>query len=304
MLGGGVASFSIFGNVDPGEAGLDTLSMTLSHDPSDLQIIHSGESDTSISAADGFLEMPNYDASSGVITFAAAAVPSFTDLSKPILTFEANVLDTSEPIGIDITNARVDETDQADSDLSVSLSDVMVTTEVVGMGGQPLDDVRVAYEVETPSGQQKTIDLPIGAASGVGRHALERDSALKVSAERDYDAASDDAVEVDDALEALRMVVGLSKSDGSEAQWHDYVAADINQNGAVTVNDALSILKAVVGLEDDAPPEWVFVDRDGDYTGMERGSVSYTEGIELASVDSEASLGLTGILLGDIDGSY
>jgi len=304
MLDGGVASFSVFANVDPGEVGLETVSMTLSHDPSDLQIIHSGEGDTSISAADGFLGLPNYDVGSGVITFAAAAVPSLTDLSKPILSFEADVLDTSEPIGIDITNASLDDIDQTNADLSVDLSDVMVTTEVVGMGGQSLDDVRVAYEIVTPSGQQQMVDLPIAAASGPSGYALERGSGLKVTAERDYDAASEDAVDVRDALEALRMVVGLSKSDGSKAQWHDYLAADIDQSGDVTVRDALSILKAVVGLEDDAQPQWVFIDRDADYTGMGDDSVNYTEGVELESVASEASLGLTGILLGDIDGSY
>jgi hypothetical protein len=178
-----------------------------------------------------------------------------------------------------------------------------VTTEVGGVNGQALDGVRVTYEVETPSGQQKTIDLPIGAASGVGKHAVERGSGLKVTADRDYDEQSESSISAFDALQALRLAVGLKKSDGT-AEWQDYIAADINGDGAVSAFDALNILKAAVGLTDGPQPEWAFVDSDADYAQIDRRSVEYDEGIALESVASEASLGLTGLLIGDVDGSY
>ena len=60
-----------------------------------------------------------------------------------------------------------------------------------------------------------------------------------------------------DALQALRIAVGLDTSNGP-ATYEDYIAADIDGSGSVNSMDALNILKYAVGL--DAPdPHWVFI---------------------------------------------
>jgi len=106
-----------------------------------------------------------------------------------------------------------------------------------------------------------------------------------------------------DALQALRLAVGLTKSDGT-AEWHDYLAADINKDGRVGSDDALDILKFTVGLTDGAPADWIFVDGDADWSGIDRRNTSYDEGVVLEDVLVDTSVNITGILVGDLDGSF
>ena len=52
-------------------------------------------------------------------------------------------------------------------------------------------------------------------------------------------------------------------------------------------------------------PAWVLAERHGtDYSGITKGDVSFTEGVSIADMSSDASVGLTGILLGDVNDSY
>jgi hypothetical protein len=69
-----------------------------------------------------------------------------------------------------------------------------------------------------------------------------------------------------DALQALRIAVGLDASNGL-ATYEDYIAADIYGSGSVNSMDALNILKYAVGL--DAPdPHWVFINSGGAYADI------------------------------------
>ena len=117
------------------------------------------------------------------------------------------------------------------------------------------------------------------------------------------DTASDKAIGAFDALQALRLAVGLDKSDGT-SEWHDYIAADINKDGRVGADDALNILKYAVGLTDGPPIDWVFIDKNADWSGIDRSSTTYNEGIQLSDITSDTSIDMTGILVGDVDGSY
>ena len=128
-------------------------------------------------------------------------------------------------------------------------------------------------------------------------------SDILVGADMDIDAASDKAIGAYDALQALRLAVGLDKSDGT-SEWHDYLAADINKDSRVGADDALDILKFAVGLTDGAPADWIFVDRDADWSGVNRSNTSYDEGVMLEDVLVDTSINMTGILVGDLDGSY
>ena len=90
-------------------------------------------------------------------------------------------------------------------------------------------------------------------------------SDLLIDAAMAIDTASDKAIGAFDALQALRLAVGLDKSDGT-SEWHDYIAADINKDGRVGADDALNILKFAVGLTDGPSADWVFLDGDADYS--------------------------------------
>ena len=84
----------------------------------------------------------------------------------------------------------------------------------------------------------------------------------------------------------------------------DYIAADFNKNGKVSSQDALAILKNAVGLLTTEQAEWVFVDSDGDYSDFPRNNENFDEGITITDLASAIELGLTGILIGDINDSY
>jgi hypothetical protein len=48
----------------------------------------------------------------------------------------------------------------------------------------------------------------------------------------------------------------------------------------------------------------MFVDSAGDYSGITKGDVSFTEGVSIADMSADTSVGLTGILLGDVNDTY
>lgn len=149
-----------------------------------------------------------------------------------------------------------------------------------------------------------TIDLLAKSNTGnVTTFDVDQGVDLLVAADMALDTASDQAIGAYDALQALRLAVGLTKSDGT-ATWHDYIAADINKDGRVGADDALNILKTAVGLTDGPAPDWVFVDSNADYSGITRQNTTYDEGISLQNVFSDVSGNLTGILVGDVDGSF
>jgi hypothetical protein len=134
-------------------------------------------------------------------------------------------------------------------------------------------------------------------------HEIARGSDVYLDADKPVDETSADAITANDALQALRLAVGMTKSDGT-AEWHDYIAADINKDGLVSANDALNILKFAVGLDDADPADWVFVDSNADWSGINRKNTSYDEGVSLENVVTDMSIDMTGILVGDVNGSY
>ena len=155
-----------------------------------------------------------------------------------------------------------------------------------------LDSSELASDVATLSGSDGVFEFETAPLS-----------AGIVTADKPIDEASEEAIGAYDALQALRLAVGLTKSDGT-AEWHDYLAADINKDGRVGADDALDILKFAVGLTDGAPADWIFVDGDADWSGIDRRNTDYDEGVMLEDVLVDTSINMTGILVGDLDGSY
>lgn len=113
-----------------------------------------------------------------------------------------------------------------------------------------------------------------------------------------FHTAADPAITAADALNILRLAVGLD----DWAAPLDFIAADIDRNGRVTASDALEVLRIAVGLTPKAPPEWVFIDARANLDAINARDVDYATDIRLDGSDI-ADLSVTAILLGNVDGA-
>jgi hypothetical protein len=256
----------------------------------------------SIVSGIGYSGVPNYNATTGVLITGGFALPSVTDLSIPLATFSATILDNTNPIDLTISEGSVDGDPYDGVMEAFNFSSVDVESNVIGRGSKALSDVSVSHDFVTPSEESQSIELAL-QETGKVTYAIDRGSDLTVTADKAIDTASDNAIGAFDALQALRLAVGLDKSDGT-SEWHDYIAADINKDGRVGADDALNILKFAVGLTDGPSADWVFVDGDADHSGIDRSNTDYNEGIIISDVMTDMSINMTGILVGDVDGSY
>ena len=85
-------------------------------------------------------------------------------------------------------------------------------------------------------------------------------------------------------------------------EW-SHLAADFNKNSKVTAQDALDIYKYTLGVGD-LEADWVFIDSAGDYSGISKSNVVYTEGFSAENMSIDLNVALTGVLLGDVDDTY
>jgi hypothetical protein len=176
------------------------------------------------------------------------------------------------------------------------VKDFTVSSIVVTRDGSTISDVDVVISDGTNSSSYKsTAD---GSVSG----SLTSGSASTVTGSLAY-SNSTKAVSSQDALDALKLSVGMTTAAGTKTAF-DFISADFNQDGKVSSQDALSILKYSVGLTTPEQAEWVFVDTGGDYSGVSKSNTSYTDGVSIAELSADISVSLTGILIGDVNDSY
>jgi len=171
-----------------------------------------------------------------------------------------------------------------------------VTTSVVTRDGSKIADADVVMSDGTNILSFKS------ATDGNISGSLTSGSASTVTGSLAY-SSSTKAISSQDALDALKLSVGLSTSAGTKTAY-DFISADFNQDGKVSSQDALSILKYSVGLPTPEQAKWVFVDTNGDYSGVSKSNTSYTEGVSIAALSADTTVGLTGILIGDVNDSY
>lgn len=123
---------------------------------------------------------------------------------------------------------------------------------------------------------------------------------VKVNVEN-HNAA--DNICLDDALDALKLAVGLPASIHANEKFK-YISADFNRDGFISSEDALSILKFSLNEQTARQAEWVFIDSYADYSHLNKSDVNYTEGASLIVQSSDSYVNLTGILIGDVNLSY
>ena len=149
-------------------------------------------------------------------------------------------------------------------------------------------------------------------ATGAAAWAAVTETLLLLTASRivpDAEASATSlAVNLTDAIAILKMIVGLDVNGaGKPLSPYQLYAADFDGNGRVELSDAIAVLKHVVGL--DAPkPNWTFFNEaDTTVSSMlAQGKVTLSPGTApaLSIGASTVHLGLVGVLIGDVDGSY
>jgi hypothetical protein len=159
--------------------------------------------------------------------------------------------------------------------------------------GRALNGSLVQFTLQ--DGGQTVLQTPISGQISVPDLEITR-----IDATRPWSIAAGDArITVLDALDVLRMAVGLTPSFGPARAQH-FVAADMNNDGRITVTDALEVLRAAVGLNSANGPRWVFFDADLEWSALSlsRNSTHVPRGIDIEADWTGSDFGLKGILLG------
>jgi len=119
--------------------------------------------------------------------------------------------------------------------------------------------------------------------------------------------ASKSAVNLQDSIAILKMIVGLNVNGANKAlSPYQALAADFDGNGKVELTDAIGVLKHVVGLAA-FQPAWHFVNElDPSVPNLPKlvPGAPQTSVIASLGAGSPVHVGLVGYLSGDVDGSY
>jgi subtilisin-like proprotein convertase family protein/subtilisin family serine protease len=142
-------------------------------------------------------------------------------------------------------------------------------------------------------------------------------SNLSLSASRTVPAdeaqATTNAVNLQDAIAILKMIVGLNVNGANQPlSPYQALAADFDGNSRVELNDAIGVLKHVVGLTGTGTPkpEWRFVDEASAAVVAIKDAAALSPGqppainLDLTGADATVQVGLVGYLRGDVDGSF
>lgn len=117
------------------------------------------------------------------------------------------------------------------------------------------------------------------------------------------EAGTGASLDVQDALNVLRLAVGLEPSFGPETP-HDLIAADVNRDGEVNVDDALNVLRAAVDLPATGAGQHVMLDPDQSLDHITDDNVSYDTGLDLGGFSEDSGLDVQVVLLGDVGASH
>ena len=241
-----------------------------------------------------YLGFPNI--SGDTITLSGISLAGVST-SDPLFTLNFTDLEASEDFVIEVTDVLVNDGALEGSTLLIGGPEALdVSVSVASRSGTALSDVVMSFN------DGSDITTATSSLAGLSTAAITSGSDVTVTGALDYDAASK-SITSQDALDALRLSVGMDTQNGSSTAF-DYIAADFNQDGRVTSSDALDILKNAVGLPTNEQPEWVFVDSNGDYSDVSRLDASYEDGLTISGLSEATTVSLTGILIGDVNDSH
>jgi Ca2+-binding RTX toxin-like protein len=242
----------------------------------------------------GYLGFPNE--TDGVINLSGISLSGGSS-ADPLFTLTLADQNASEDLAVYVSDVAINGTPLEGSTLLIGGPDTVdVATTVLSRSGASLSVVALSFD---DGSDVITINTN---ESGLSTTSITSGSDLTVTGFLDY-AQSSKSVTSQDALDALRLSVGMEAQSGTNTAF-DYIAADFNQDGKVSSQDALALLKYAVGLPTTEQAQWMFIDTNGDYLDISRTNTNYDEGITITDLASATELSLTGILIGDVDGSY
>ena len=135
-----------------------------------------------------------------------------------------------------------------------------------------------------------------------------RGVALAFSARREVPsaeaAATQDAVNLQDAVAILKLVAGQPVNpNGQPLSPYQAHAADFDADGTVSLADALGVLRHAVGRP--APePAWIFFAEASPALPLTSPTAPGAPPALQATLPASATLGLVGVLRGDVDGNW
>ena len=142
-------------------------------------------------------------------------------------------------------------------------------------------------------------ELGSATSDSAGNFSFNTSENVTLTLEKEF--TNDRIITVRDALDALKLSIGMAKSDGTTHPF-DFIAADMNQDGKVSVRDALEILKYSLNM-DASPANWKFVPDDLDTGSLSRSSVTYENNLLVDFADIQSTQNFIGILVGDVNGT-
>ena len=138
------------------------------------------------------------------------------------------------------------------------------------------------------------------ASDAVGNFSFNTTENVTLTIQKDF--TNDTEITIRDALDALKLSIGMTKSDGTINPL-DFIAADMNQDGKVSVRDALEILKYSLGI-DSSPAHWKFVPSDLDTSSLSLSAVTYDDTLLVNLSELQSIQNFVGILVGDVNGTF
>lgn len=190
------------------------------------------------------------------------------------------------------------ETALSDTTITVGESvqgTVQISGTVTGANNTPLSGATLRFYVD-----EEEISTDVTDTGGGFTLQARPDTAGHLSLERALKLEDADEIAVSDALDALRLFVGLEPSWGP-ADGADFVAADFNGDGRLTASDALDILRTAVGLDaGESQPRWVFGDIEAH--GVDAENVPALDNqIDIAALSADTEINAQGILVGNME---
>lgn len=163
---------------------------------------------------------------------------------------------------------------------------VALSGHVGGVGGIDMPGLTLHFRPDDPG-----LATVSGQNDGQGAFVLEVPAGTPGRLVAELGAPSGGVISVADALEVLRLSVGLRPGDDPLV----LLAADVNADGRVGVNDALDILRHATGLGGGTVGEVLFVETDA-----AGGVAAHAGGVHLADAALLGTLDLQAMVLGDL----
>ena len=187
---------------DINSVGIEALDFAINFDPSDLVYI-----DGSLTSDYNWsMDLTNEtEASSGSVRGGFTKFGgTFTDFSNPIAEFQMTVLETSEPVALSITGTSIDGGAAPDTIETFDYTSSTLTATVITRDDTAMDGVTVST-----SDNSQTTD-----SSGQLSFGVSNGSDVVMDASFAIDDSATRAINSMDALQALRIAVGLDASNG------------------------------------------------------------------------------------------